>query len=170
MNAMHRFFFYFRAFVRCLATSTSPIVLSFDDLHAADSATLELLRTLVADVETSNILFLGCYRDSQVGPDHPLQQEILSLTSAGVNIQTLALSNICEEDLNTLVADTLYLSPFVTRSFLGPSKAKLEATHFSLSNSSARWWMRICFIIPLNYVVGSGTSRRSKPRMLQTLL
>ena len=116
MNAMHRFFFYFRAFVRCLATSTSPIVLSFDDLHAADSATLELLRTLVADVETSNILFLGCYRDSQVGPDHPLQQEILSLTSAGVNIQTLALSNICEEDLNTLVADTLYLSPFVTRS------------------------------------------------------
>ena len=116
MNAMHRFFFYFRAFVRCLATSSSPIVLNFDDLHAADSATLELLRTLVADVETSNILFLGCYRDSQVGPDHPLQQEILSLTSAGVNIQTLAVSNICEEDLNTLVADTLYLSPFVTRS------------------------------------------------------
>jgi len=60
-------------------SSEHPVVLVFDDLHWADSATLELLRFVVQQSATQPILFLGTYRDAQLSRKHPLSETLAAL-------------------------------------------------------------------------------------------
>src|SRR5918994_848626 len=48
-----------------------PVVL--EDVHWADSATLDVLRVLGRRVEGSGAFVVATYRDDEVGADHPLR-------------------------------------------------------------------------------------------------
>src|SRR5947209_5922912 len=54
------------------AGTAAPVVVVLDDLHWAAAPTLLLLRHLLADTRPGAVLVLATYRDSDVGPDHPL--------------------------------------------------------------------------------------------------
>ena len=64
------------------ATRTRPWCLIFDDLHWIDEGSLELLRYLGRQVPELPLLLLGTYRDTEVGPDHPLQTALRDLGRA----------------------------------------------------------------------------------------
>jgi DNA-binding SARP family transcriptional activator len=51
------------------AASSAPMALFLDDLHAADAPSLLLLRFVAGQLAGVPILVVGCYRDTEVGPD-----------------------------------------------------------------------------------------------------
>ncbi|MEI8307619.1 MAG: tetratricopeptide repeat protein [Chloroflexales bacterium] len=61
------------------ATRARPWCLILDDLHWVDEGSLELLRYLGRQVPDLPLLLLGTYRDTEVGPDHPLQTALRDL-------------------------------------------------------------------------------------------
>ncbi len=57
----------------------APLLLVFDDLHWADSPTVQLLRHLVRAPQPRRTMFLGTYRDAELEEGHPLPELIASL-------------------------------------------------------------------------------------------
>ncbi len=66
------------------AAAARPLTVFLDDLHAADAPSLLLLRFMVAELAAAPILIVGCYRDTEVGPGHPLAEALPELTREGV--------------------------------------------------------------------------------------
>ncbi len=56
-----------------------PVVLVLDDLQWADSASLQLLRHLLAEDPALRLLVLGTYRDTEVAAGHPLIETLAAL-------------------------------------------------------------------------------------------
>jgi AAA ATPase domain len=61
-----------RALIRALAAADAPIVLSLDDLHLADAATIDLVGSLVSDDGVSHLLVAGTFRRDSLSHEHPL--------------------------------------------------------------------------------------------------
>lgn len=85
------------------ASVARPLVLVLDDLHWADPSSLRLLAFLVKQLRTARVLVMGSYRDTDVGPGHPLMQ---LLAEPGTSGETVALSGLAVEDVATLVSRT----------------------------------------------------------------
>jgi DNA-binding CsgD family transcriptional regulator len=61
------------------ASLTAPILLTLEDVHDADAATLELLRRVASSAQTSRLLVMISYRDVEVSPQHPLSATLAAL-------------------------------------------------------------------------------------------
>jgi DNA-binding SARP family transcriptional activator/tetratricopeptide (TPR) repeat protein len=62
----------------------APLLLVFDDLHWADSPTLQLLSHLMRAPQPRRAMFLGTYRDAELDEGHPLPDLIASLRRDGM--------------------------------------------------------------------------------------
>jgi class 3 adenylate cyclase len=71
----------FRAVLRVVqaAGAVDPVVLVLDDLQWADVPTLQLLRHVIGSDEPLSALLVGTFRESDVGPGHPLADLLASL-------------------------------------------------------------------------------------------
>ncbi len=107
-EAMNRFNLVFSSFIRVFCGGGRPLVLFLDDLQWADSATLELLRLMLTDEATENLLLIGAYRDNEVDALHPLTGAVERLRERGATIGRLQLLPLDLPDLRQLVADTLH--------------------------------------------------------------
>jgi DNA-binding CsgD family transcriptional regulator/tetratricopeptide (TPR) repeat protein len=67
------------AFLAALATPT-PLVMILDDLHWADSATLDLLCHVARHQATASLMIVGAYRAEAAGQSTPLQRALAELT------------------------------------------------------------------------------------------
>lgn len=56
-----------------LRHSTRPIVMTIEDIHWADEATLDFLRFVGRRMADSKAMLICTYRDDEAGPDHPLR-------------------------------------------------------------------------------------------------
>jgi predicted ATPase len=65
-------------FLAALAAE-APLAVVLDDLHWADSASLELLLHLARRVHGDRILLVGTYRDVEVNRQHPLEAALIEL-------------------------------------------------------------------------------------------
>ena len=50
----------------------SPLLIVLDDLHAADTPSILLLRFVASQMADMRVLLVGTYRDVELTPDHPL--------------------------------------------------------------------------------------------------
>jgi hypothetical protein len=73
-----RLFHQVTAFLQALA-DVWPVALLLDDLHWADSVSLDLLAHLARHTHASRILLLGTYRDSEITPVHPFEAPLRDL-------------------------------------------------------------------------------------------
>jgi DNA-binding SARP family transcriptional activator len=76
-GARFRLFDSVASFLRNAATA-EPLALFLDDLQAADAPSLLLLRFLVGGLAGAAVFIVGCYRDTEVGPD--LEEALPELT------------------------------------------------------------------------------------------
>jgi len=53
--------------------SARPTVLVLEDVHWADGATLDVLRVITRRLAGTRVLVLASYRDTEIGPRHPLR-------------------------------------------------------------------------------------------------
>ncbi|MEO1431268.1 MAG: serine/threonine-protein kinase PknK, partial [Cyanobacteria bacterium J06633_8] len=105
--AKNRFNLLFQNFIQVFTTKEHPLVIFLDDLQWADSASLKLLKLLMAESETGYLLVLGAYRDNEVFPAHPLMLTLEDIKKHQVQIHTLTLKTLALEYIQQLVADTL---------------------------------------------------------------
>ncbi|MFN6527621.1 AAA family ATPase [Nostoc sp. ChiSLP03a] len=108
--AQNRFNLVFVKFIAAFATLEHPLVIFFDDLQWADSASLSLMQVLMSQSEVDSLLTIGAYRDNEVFPSHPLMLILEEMKKAEATISTLTLAPLSQSQIDCLVADTLSCS------------------------------------------------------------
>ena len=108
--AQNRFNLLFGKFVRVFTTQEHPLVIFLDDLQWADSASLNLLKSLMGEAEIGYLLILGAYRDNEVYPSHPLLLALDEIYQNKAIVNTITLKPLNQSGLNHLIADTLSCS------------------------------------------------------------
>jgi DNA-binding SARP family transcriptional activator len=83
-------------------TAARSALLVLDDLHWADRPTLLLLRHLVRSVPHAPLLVVGCYREMELAPDHPLADLVADLRREPA-VTWVALDGLSEEETRTLL-------------------------------------------------------------------
>ncbi|MDD1619840.1 MAG: PocR ligand-binding domain-containing protein [Methylococcaceae bacterium] len=106
-EALHRFHHLLKSFVCALATRERPLVLFLDNLQWADQASLQLLNLLLPELDTQHVLFLGAYRNDEVGPGHPFAALLDTLKPLRAMVRVLTLENLPLTAVNRLIADSL---------------------------------------------------------------
>ncbi len=87
-----------------------PLVLAVEDIHWADSATLELLRFIVRMAERGRILVLLSYRSDEVGRGHPLRSYLAELERTR-RLTRWELARLGRDQVEALVARLLGCEP-----------------------------------------------------------
>jgi PAS domain S-box-containing protein len=110
-DAQNRFQQVFRRFIGVFARPEHPLALFFDDLQWLDAATLDLIEDLLTQPDVKHLLLIGAYRDNEVGPAHPLMSKLEAIRRSGVKLQEIALAPLTREDMERLIADSVYCEP-----------------------------------------------------------
>ena len=107
----NRFNMCFRNFVRVFAEKNNPLVMFMDDLQWADQASLHLLQMLSSDRDLRHVLFIGAFRDTELPPDSPLILARDAIRAAGTDINTIRLTALRPDAINTLIESLLQCPP-----------------------------------------------------------
>ncbi len=105
--AQNRFNLLFQKFLQVFSTKEHPLVIFIDDLQWSDSASLNLLKSLITESESGYLLILGAYRDNEVFPAHPLMLTLDEIQKSKRTVNTITLAPLDQKTVNHLVADTL---------------------------------------------------------------
>jgi PAS domain S-box-containing protein len=97
----------FMQFIKVFAQEKHPLVIFLDDLQWADQDGLQLLKSIVQDSRGLYLLFIGSYRDNEVGPTHPLSQLLNGFKASRAKIEHIQLKPLEREHLTALVCDAL---------------------------------------------------------------
>jgi predicted ATPase len=106
-EAVNRFKYVFRMFLRGAASPEHPLVLFLDDMHWADEASLDLLESLFSDSENDGIMFLGTYRDDGDASSKRLKAMLSNLDKSKVTMTDIELGPFEEEAVNAMLAELL---------------------------------------------------------------
>lgn len=106
-EALNRFNRVLGSFLQALCSDEHPLLLFLDDLQWADTPSLELLRELLQGRNQGHVLFLGAYRDNEVGPSHPLRRVLDTLREQGAGVGEVVLGPLDLDSVTRLVAETL---------------------------------------------------------------
>ncbi|HAI69348.1 MAG TPA: hypothetical protein DCM38_07930, partial [Gammaproteobacteria bacterium] len=110
-EAQNRFNLVFQSFFRTICQPEHPLILFIDDLQWADSASLNLLNTLMMETESQYFLIIGAYRDNEVDATHPLMMTVEDIQKTESIVNPLLLQNLSLNDVNTLIAEALMCKP-----------------------------------------------------------
>lgn len=94
----------FEQFLALLRSQRPGAVVIFEDLHWADSATLDLLRVVGRRLPETAVLLMGTYRGHEVPGEHPLRLALGDMSSA--NVSELVVPPLSVAAVDTLVAGT----------------------------------------------------------------
>ena len=106
VEAKNRFIQVFTSFLDLFARPGQPLVMFLDDLQWMDAASLQLVEQWMVG-GSGSLLLIGAYRDTEVGPAHPLAQALAALRESGVRLSSVHVAGIGLEEVRTLLADTL---------------------------------------------------------------
>ena len=105
-NAWNRLKYIFQVFTNAISTSKRPVVFFLDDLQWADSASLELLESLLTDKDLRYFMFIGAYRSNEVHADDELMTRICTISRVQ-GIKNMELTNLSMGELNDFIAHAL---------------------------------------------------------------
>ncbi|MEP7123664.1 MAG: AAA family ATPase, partial [Byssovorax sp.] len=106
-ETQHRFNLVFRRFVGVFAAREHPLAIFLDDLQWADSASLGLLRLILADPSTHFLFLIGAYRANEIQGNHPLLTVIEELRKAQAAVKEIALRPLEPAEVRRIIIDTL---------------------------------------------------------------
>jgi PAS domain S-box-containing protein len=107
-DAQNRFQMVFRRFLGVFATPEHPLALFLDDLQWLDTATLELLESLMTHPDVRHLMLIGAYRDNEVSASHPLMRALGMVLKTGSRVEEIVLTPLQLADVNQFVADTVH--------------------------------------------------------------
>ncbi|ADO75394.1 trifunctional serine/threonine-protein kinase/ATP-binding protein/sensor histidine kinase [Stigmatella aurantiaca] len=106
-ESRHRFHRVVRQFLQVFSSAGNPLVVFLDDLQWADLSSLQLIHQQLAQPGSPPVLWIGAYRDNEVGPEHPLVSVLEEVRRAGAPITDIRLESLSLEHTGQLVADAL---------------------------------------------------------------
>ncbi|WP_462148095.1 protein kinase domain-containing protein [Pseudoalteromonas gelatinilytica] len=107
-NLLHSLFI---SFISAICSRERAIILFLDDMQWADLASLELLASLFNHSQLHHLLLIQAYRDNEVDEHHPFIKCITDIKKQNVTINHAYLKNLPQKVINTLISDTLNISP-----------------------------------------------------------
>jgi len=107
VDAQNRFNLYFKKFVSVFARPAHPLAIFVDDLQWVDSASLSLIKAILADEDMRALFFCGAYRDNEVSPTHAFMVALEELQHGGVGIVDIVLEPLQIAHLVALIRDSL---------------------------------------------------------------
>eukprot|EP00581_Thalassiosira_minuscula_P014826 CAMPEP_0183723104 /NCGR_PEP_ID=MMETSP0737-20130205/14816_1 /TAXON_ID=385413 /ORGANISM="Thalassiosira miniscula, Strain CCMP1093" /LENGTH=1533 /DNA_ID=CAMNT_0025953355 /DNA_START=8 /DNA_END=4609 /DNA_ORIENTATION=- len=103
-------------FTRVVSSKSHPVMLFLDDLHWADSASLDILRYVLSDMKGSSCVYLiGSYRSNEVSSDHAVFGLMSNLKRCNVQLSRVQLDGLEIEEVNQMVSDALGIFPRITK-------------------------------------------------------
>jgi predicted ATPase len=109
-NAIQRFVFVFRMFMRAVCSPQQPMVILVDDLQWADPCSLDLLMSLVADTRNEGLVLVGTCLDN-IAPSSYLSAKLREMEDKDhVEITSISLQNFSESSVVSMLSNTLSLS------------------------------------------------------------
>jgi DNA-binding winged helix-turn-helix (wHTH) protein/tetratricopeptide (TPR) repeat protein len=104
LPAEQRRFIFFDAVARALARAARrrPVLVIFEDVHWADSASLRLLEHLAFELAATPLLLVATVREDRAGRDAP-GMRTLSVLRRQERCETVSLGSLGAEDVNQLV-------------------------------------------------------------------
>lgn len=129
----HRFKHTMQKFVQTFATKDNPLALYLDDLQWADYATLELLRDIVCDTDTSYFFIIGSYRENEVGSNRKLIDALEAFEHSSVPFTHIELTPLSVSDISHLLADTFSRSINDINEFAHVVNAKSQGNPFFIN-------------------------------------
>jgi class 3 adenylate cyclase len=138
-----------------LVSQRQPVVLVLDDLQWADTASLQLLRHIVAADQPMRVLILGTYRDSELSPTHPLldalaalhrqsrvsRLELAGLDGSGVVAFMEAIAGYSLDGPAIALARAVYRDTDGNPFFVSELLRHLSETGFIYQDATGRWVM-----------------------------
>jgi predicted ATPase/GAF domain-containing protein len=107
LDSQNRFNLTFRRFVSAFARHAHPLAIFLDDLQWIDSASLSLLKSVLADDKIDALFFCGAYRDNEVNAAHPLIRDAFELERGGLPVRRIVLLPLDLDHLTELIQDSL---------------------------------------------------------------
>jgi len=98
-------------FVRAVTTPNAPLVMFLDDMQWADTATLQILQTLLTDVERKQLLVIAAYRDNETRPEHPLWKLVEAVDRSGAKVSRMTVGPLSEDQVGEWLSRTLSSNP-----------------------------------------------------------
>jgi len=103
----NRFNYVLQNFVNAISKKDHPLVIFIDDWQWADSASLNLLKTLLTNQSEDYLMIICAYRDNEITEAHPFMAMVDDMGKEGISIDEIHLDNLNEENLEQIIADTL---------------------------------------------------------------
>jgi PAS domain S-box-containing protein len=109
-ESQNRFNLVFQNFINVFAQKEHPLTVFLDDMQWADTATLNLIQTIITGSSIKYICFIFAYRDNEVDIVHPFNLMMEKLRQYGARTTEIILRPLNLVYLNQLIADTLHSS------------------------------------------------------------
>ena len=82
----------FRILTRILTSKVQPLVLCIDDLQWSDEGSLNLIESLISDVQNTNpLLIIGCYRSNEVAEASQLRTTMKNVQGKDPSLASILL-------------------------------------------------------------------------------
>ncbi len=107
IETQNRFQMYFLNFIKVLCDEDHPFILFIDDLQWIDSASMDLLKTIIFDDEVRHLLIVGAYRDNEVNQSHPLMLTLDEIRNERDIVNLIILDPLDLETTNSLIANSM---------------------------------------------------------------
>ena len=105
VETKNRFHLAMTQFLSAVARREHPLSLFLDDIQWMDAASLELLTLWIGDTSLHHLLLLSAYRDTEVGPAHPLAISLADWRKSSNNIHELHLGPLGLSDITELATE-----------------------------------------------------------------
>jgi hypothetical protein len=109
---LSRICFVLQLFMRVVSNKSHPVMMFLDDLHWADSASLDVLRYILSDIKGSSCFyFVGSYRSNEVPEDHAIFKLMSDLEICSCRLNRIQLDSMKIEEVNPMISDALGTFP-----------------------------------------------------------
>ncbi|QTA82393.1 Two component system response regulator/histidine kinase [Desulfonema limicola] len=103
-----RFNLYVQYFIRAVSRPEHPLVIFIDDLQWADFASLNLIKLLMSDTQSKNLLIIGAYRDNEVDAGHPLLMILSDIKKTQTDVYRIHLDSLKADSILELTGDCVH--------------------------------------------------------------
>ncbi len=129
-ESQNRFFNTFKDFINAFTSNEHPLVLFLDDLHWADTASLDMIENLLITHQNGKLLLIGAYRDNEISSEHPLLNFIEIIRKNRIKSKTINIGALDKTAVQELFTDSFSLNSVDTDQLARLCQSKTDGNPF----------------------------------------